>query len=75
METKWLINYSSHEELTPGNEKLSELFQTNADKQNLQKQLHIVREDYQMHSYTMLYSLVPEAKKSLKESVERIIMI
>ncbi|KAG2394134.1 hypothetical protein C9374_003898 [Naegleria lovaniensis] len=66
---RWIINYSNHEELTPGNEYLVNLFQKNVQKladTNPHVICTVVNENHQMHCYTTGYSVLPEAKRSMK---------
>ena len=62
--TKWAINYSNHEELTPGNEYLVKELEI-LKKQVPSASLLVVTEDHQMHCYTAAYGWLPEARRSM----------
>ena len=66
---RWIINYSNHEELTPGNEYLVDLFRKKIqqfESTHPHVVCSVVNEDHQMHCYTTAYAVLPEAKRSMK---------
>lgn len=64
---KWVVNYSKHEELTPENDYFVNLLKQHVDQED---KLKIITEDYQMHCYSIGYSLVPEARRGVQQSLE-----
>ncbi|KAL9655586.1 hypothetical protein ABK040_002251 [Willaertia magna] len=71
-QTKWIINFSNHEELTRENlifiENLKEMSERSGlSKEQFEKRVKIVTENYQHHCYTIAYDFIEEAKKSMNE--------
>ncbi|KAG2393219.1 hypothetical protein C9374_009796 [Naegleria lovaniensis] len=68
-QSKWVINYSKHEELSPGNDYFVNLLKQHVDSQSEDK-LKVITKDYQMHCYSIGYSIVPEARIGVQQSLE-----
>ncbi|EFC39013.1 predicted protein [Naegleria gruberi] len=62
--SKWIINYSKHEEMAPGMEYFVKLLNSKVSNVNKDK-LVVITEDYQFHCYPVVHCLIPESRRTM----------